>query len=346
MQQIADEAGVSHMAVSLALRNSPKISPPTAARIRVIAERLGYRPNPLVSALMTQLRHSKEVKKPSTLAYVTAYPTIDGWKRPGPFLEFFEGAQARAEALGYTLEEWWLRQPGMSAQRFCDILYTRNIHGLLIAPLPPGGVEIKLDWPKFAASSIGYSVTAPPIHRASNDQYGTITLALRELTRLGYRRIGLAIADENDARVKRNWSAGMLVYQQSVPFTERIPSLLATGPFSKEFAGWFQQHKPQVVLSLASQCPRVMQDLGCRIPRDAGFAHLALSASDKDWAGVNQNSELVGAAAIDLIDAQLRRNERDVPQFPKTLLVQGQWVPGPTVREMPSGPVRRTRAKR
>lgn len=214
---------------------------------------------------------------------------------------------------------------------------------MLIAPLPPGGGELGLDWPKFAAASIGYSVTAPGIHRASNNQYDTITLALRELTRLGYRRIGLAIPDESDVRVKRKWSAGMLVYQEFIPFTQRVPILLAHGPFSKEFAGWFQQHRPDAVLSLAWQSLQVMKDLGCRVPRDAGFAHLALTAHDRDWAGVNQNSALVGAAAVDLIDAQLRRNERGIPQFAKTLLVPSQWVPGATVRDMHATAARRGR---
>ena len=205
MQQIADAAGVSRMAVSLALRNSPKISAATAERIRKIADECGYRPNPLVSALMTQLRHAKQVKRPSIMAYVTAYPTADGWKRPGPFLDFFAGATKRAAALGYDLEEWWLRKPGMTEQRFSDILYTRNIHGLLIAPLPPGGGSVDLTWSRFASSTIGHSVTGPNMHRASNDQYATITLALRELTKLGYRRIGLAIPKESDERVKHNW---------------------------------------------------------------------------------------------------------------------------------------------
>ena len=334
MQQIADEAGVSRMSVSLAMRNSPKISPATAARIRAIAERLGYRPNPLVSALMTQLRHSKEVRKPSTIAYVTAYPTADGWRRTGPFVEFFEGARARAGALGYDLEEWWLRKPGLTEARLSDILYTRNIHGVLIAPLPLSGGEVNLDWQKFAGASIGYSLTAPLIHRASNDQYGTITTALRELTRLGYRRIGLAISEESDLRVKHYWSAGVLVYQQSIPFVERVPSLLTTGPFSKEFAGWFERYRPEVVLGLAQQCARVMSDLGVSAPGDAGFVHLALSKEDTGLAGMNQNSELVGAAAVDLIDAQLRRNERGVPKFPKSQLIPSYWVPGSSVREI------------
>ena len=343
MQQIADLAGVSRMAVSLALRNSPKISAATSERIRRVADELGYRPNPMVSALMTQLRHGRQVKKPTVIAYVTAYPTEDGWRRPGPFVSFYEGAKRRAEALGYQLEEWWLRRPGMTEQRFSDILYTRNILATIIAPLPPGGGELHLDWTRFASSTIGYSVTGPEIHRASNDQYSTIRLALSELGKLGYRRIGLAIPRESDERVKHNWSAGMLVYQQQIPPADRVPPLLADGPFSRSFAGWFSEHRPDAVLSLTEQCLRVLEDLGLSVPRDVGFAHLALTTADRDWAGVNQNSKLVGAAAVDLVDAQLRRNEHGVPEHQKTLLIHGQWVPGPTVRDLHAAPKRRAK---
>lgn len=333
MQQIADAAGVSRMAVSLALRNSPKISPQTTQRIREIANRLGYRPNPMVAALMTQLRHGREVKRPSIIAYVTAYPTEDGWKRPGPFGAFREGARKRAEALGYTLEDWWLRRPGMTEQRFCDILDTRNIHGLVIAPLPPGGGELNLTWERFATATIGYSMIAPDLHRASNHQYGTISVALRELSRRGYRRIGLALSAETDRRVKHHWSAGMLVYQQQIPEVDRVPVLAADGPFGRHFAAWFSEHRPDVILSQERQVTRVLDTLGLRVPEDVGFAHLALDDREiSQCAGMHQNSELVGAAAVDLVDAQLRRNERGVPSVPKTVLVPGRWISGPTVR--------------
>lgn len=336
MQQIADAASVSRMAVSLALRNSPKISAQTTKRIQEIAEQMGYRPNPLVSALMTQLRHGREVKRSSTLAYITAYPSEDGWRRPGPFVAFHEGARRRAEQLGYTLEDWWLTRPGITAQRFCDILYTRDIHGLIIAPLPAGGGELQLDWERFAVATIGYSVDAPDLHRASNHQFGTITEALEELKQLGYRRIGLALTAESDARVKHHWSAGMLAYQQQIPTNERIPLLLTDGPFTRLLAAWFCEYRPEVIISQEWQVMRVLDSLGLRVPQDVAFAHLAVGDDEHHWAGMNQNSELVGAAAVDLVDAQLRRNERGIPNVPKTVLIPGYWVPGPTVRKMES----------
>jgi LacI family transcriptional regulator len=335
MQQIADAAGVSRMAVSLALRNSPKISPRTTERIRKIAEELGYRPNPMVAALMTQLRHGREVKRPSTIAYLTAYPTEDGWRRPGPFIAFREGARKRAEQLGYTLEDWWLKRPGLTEQRFCEILDTRNIHGLIIAPLPPGGGELDLNWSQFAAATIGYSMTAPDLHRASNHQYGTINLALEKLVAMGYRRIGLALSAETDERVKHHWSAGMLVHQQLMARADRVPPLLTRGPFGRSFAEWLSTYRPEVVVSQEWQVMRILDGLGLKVPEDIGFVHLALGDREQQqWAGMDQNSELVGAAAVDLVDAQLRRNERGVPTVAKTVLVPGFWVPGPTVREV------------
>ncbi len=337
MQQIAEAAGVSRMAVSLALRNSPKISKTTTERIRRIADELGYRPNPMVSALMTQLRHGREVRKPSLLAYVTAYPTEEGWREAGPFASFFQGAKRRAEALGYVLEEWWLARPGMTEQRFCDILFTRAIRGLIFAPLPGAGGALNLDWPRFAPAAIAYSVTSPAINRASNDQFGTITLALEELSRLGYRRIGLAITREADERVRHQWSAGMLVYQQAVPLEDRVPLLLATTPFRRAFAEWFAGHRPDAVLSLTDQCLSALREQGVRVPEDVGFAHLAVDPADPEMAGVNQNSALVGAAAVDLVDAQLRRNEHGIPPQPKTVLIPGVWQAGPTLRKVRVG---------
>lgn len=340
MQEIADAAGVSRMAVSLALRNSPKISVATATRIRRLADELGYRPNPMVSALMTQLRRAREVKKPSVLAYVTAFPTEGGWRRPGPFVAFHEGARRRAEELGYSLEEWWLRRPGMTERRFCEILHTRDIHGLIVAPLPALLPDLNLEWSRFATAAISYSLTAPEFNRASNDHFAAINIALHELTALGYRRIGLAIPEDSDVRAQQQWTAAMLSYQQQIRLSDQVPTLFKMTPGSRAFENWFQEHQPHAVVSAGGDCLRVFEDLGLRVPQDVGFVDLALTADEGDTTGVNQHFELVGAAAVDLVDAQLRRNERGVPRNAKTVLVSGEWVPGATVRDLHASPPR------
>ena len=62
-REIAQQAGVSQMAVSLALRDSPTLPAATRQRIQKLARELGYRPDPMLSTLMRQ-RHAKATKAP------------------------------------------------------------------------------------------------------------------------------------------------------------------------------------------------------------------------------------------------------------------------------------------
>jgi len=55
-RKVAIAAKVSVAAVSLALRNHPKISPQVRARIRATADRLGYHADPQLSTLMGHVR--------------------------------------------------------------------------------------------------------------------------------------------------------------------------------------------------------------------------------------------------------------------------------------------------
>jgi DNA-binding LacI/PurR family transcriptional regulator len=81
MQDVADRAGVSRAAVSLALRNHASIPLQTRARIQRLAEEMGYRKNPLVSALMTYQRNFKAAKPAGmTLAFVSRFSSGDAWR--------------------------------------------------------------------------------------------------------------------------------------------------------------------------------------------------------------------------------------------------------------------------
>jgi len=59
LRDIAEEAGVSRMTVSLALRDTARIPPATRQRVREIADRLGYRPDPRVRRAMAAIAQSR-----------------------------------------------------------------------------------------------------------------------------------------------------------------------------------------------------------------------------------------------------------------------------------------------
>jgi LacI family transcriptional regulator len=72
LRQIARTARVSVMTVSYALRDRPEVSPTERARLRALAEKLGYRPDPLLTHLMQHLRSHRRIKPTANLAVLTS----------------------------------------------------------------------------------------------------------------------------------------------------------------------------------------------------------------------------------------------------------------------------------
>src|SRR5689334_20001595 len=118
MQEVADALGVHRSTVSLALRNHPSIPEATRARVRETAERLGYRRHPLVAALMTFRRSARPAPAHTTLACVSSSQPPDTWKESPTMREMLAGARARAQTLGFRIEEFPLFQRGMTPERF------------------------------------------------------------------------------------------------------------------------------------------------------------------------------------------------------------------------------------
>ncbi len=332
MSDIAREAGLSQATVSMALRNHPSIPAVTRKRVQEIAERLGYRPNALVSALMSQLQTGRDERQISRIALIDAWPLEVGWKAYPLFARQAEGMKSRAHALGYRLEEFRLKEDGMTPRRLSKILATRGIAGMIIPPMPRGLSRLHLAWDHFAAVAVNYSLIRPELHRAAFDTYGTAWQAFRALHRLGYRRLGIALtADDNQRTLSHNLGA-FSAFSFRLAEKDRLPPHVCTTPDRQEFLTWLRTHRPEVLLSYQWEFREWLDDAGLRIPEDIGYACLA--SAKPNFAGIDQNGEAVGAAAIDLLVAQLHRNERGIPMQPTTLLVEGRWVPGPTVRPL------------
>ncbi len=80
----------------------------------------------------------------------------------------------------------------------------------------------------------------------------------------------------------------------------------------------------------------LIRGLGWKIPAQIGFATLAASARDvPHLAGVDERPADVGVSAIDLLVAQLQREEFGLPVTRRLLIAEGSWIPGGTVRVVP-----------
>ncbi len=333
LQQIADHLGVSKGTVSLALRNHPGISAATRARVQTAAEELAYRPNPAVAAWMSHRRRVKPDAGGASIAFLNSWPDPVEWRASPWFTRFEEGVKNRAKVLGYGFEDYWLAEPGMTPERMSKILRVRGVRGVVIGSLPVSGINLELDWPNFAAVAESLTLPHPAVSCAVSDYAHTMQLALREMSALGYRRIGYAMAPNLEDRTQHLYLSAYLGYQHSRPKRDWLPPLDWTEKSPSDLRHWIERTKPDAILSHDVLMQKAVRSLGLRVPENLGIAVLCLhpGASPRGLAGIDQQLERCGAVAVDLLVSQLHHNELGPPAQPVIALTRGVFVAGDTL---------------
>jgi LacI family transcriptional regulator len=332
-QSIADEVGLSKMAVSKALRNHASIPPATRARIVEAAERLGYRPNPMVTAYLTSLRQNREPLKTANLAYLEP-PRADLVAPRSESLEqLYQGARRRAEELGFTLVPFPLAEE-VSSARASAILRAQGILGVLLAPVARVGVEPALEWDRMTYAALGHSLRHSHVHRAASHQFHAMETVLEQLRARGFRRVGFVADAAQEERIGYVWSSVYARYYLETPPEERVEPLTLTYEMARQgevFLRWVERERPEVVITDPPRRVQWLRDGGYRVPGEIGVVTLGWSSSHPEVTGMRKDLEAVGAAGIELVANQLNRNERGLPARPQTVLVTGDWVEGETV---------------
>lgn len=280
---------------------------------------MGYTPDAMIATWVNRRWGNRRHLELDTLAWVTAYPTREGWHSPGRFARLVhEGAEAHARARGYRLEHFWLAEPGMSEERLSQILRNRGIRGVCVAPLPGWRNQLDLQWEHFASVSVGYSLQTPHLHRATPHQFQGMSETLRALFVAGYRHVGFCMPEELNQKTNHYWSAAALLYQQQ--HAMKISRFGDQNWGLADFKQWFRRTRPDVVLAAGDFIFDWREELRLKVP----LAVLSWGP-DSPCPGLDQKSEEVGRAAVDILIGQIQRNERGIPPTPRTVMVEGVW---------------------
>lgn len=333
MEDVAKAAGVTQATVSMALRKHPKISASTQAKVAAVAEKIGYQAHGAISTMMARIRLGRPANYQATLAAIVPHTNRADFLENETFLRYLKGAVARAGELGFKVEQFWPFLGDMTPARTSDILRARGIEGALILPLPRAG-SLEMDLSPFAIAAIGYTLEGPAIHRATTAHYEAMISTVRHVEEAGYRRIGLVLDRNVHNRTERKWLAAFCAYRSDSTSAGEPPLVLLTehtaGP--EAFTAWLKKNRPDAVIAANVPVRDWLAAAGKRLTAKLGVAILGERFQHHSLAGIDEHSERVGAAAIEIIVAQLHRNERGLPAFPQDVHIAGEWRAAESLR--------------
>ena len=348
---IAAQVGCSKNTVSLALRGDPRIKASTRATIQQVADKIGYRPNAVVSHLMAQLRSSQTARFQAKLALLNAYRDPKAFRTHATIPTYVAGCERRALKLGYAFDHFWLHDPRLKAESWIRILRTRGIKGIIIVGmmdqnhLPP---HLRSVWEAFPCVVTGVRTRDPALSFSCVDHHNLTIRAFEQALALGYQRPALVVEERIDRLVEGRFSGAMLSAQQALPAARRLPAFTqidrARGD-PKLFHRWFERHRPDVLLTLYNIVFPWLKDQGLRVPQDVGVIQLEWRESHREISGMNQHNDTVGEAAVDMVVGQIHHNESGIPAFPRATLIGASWVEGQSVRPQ-SPPAERPATRR
>lgn len=339
-KDIAQHAGVHPSTVSLALNGSDEISPKVRQRLRDLAVQMGYKKNPLVSALM-DIRRIREPIRPG-------WAYIGGSASSGKYdnqiqqkrRKLCRGVAERAEQLGYSLDYISLKPKDATQSQFESILSRADLGGFAIESGIVEYASENFPWERYSCVIVdGIRSKKPVFHHVAEDYYTNAEIAVKELYCLGYKRTGFVLSCTRvDDHTASRWLAGYLGCQYMAEPEPRVPpfSFCPNEDSFGLFSAWFRKHRPDVLLAAPAveQILSWLTRMDLDVPREVGLVSLADGAFRDVVAGVYCDPFHTGGLAAEVLAGMIRRKEAGIPQYPQLVLYKGRWSRGLTVRPL------------
>ena len=178
LKTIGQLTGLSHVAVSKALRDAPDISVATKKRVKKIAEELGYTPNVAARNLYLQRTSTIGMVVPA-MGDNTAYDLI------------FNEASAAAAALGYCVMLGSSHRSPQLEERHCRMMVGNQVGVLIVASCTSDVSRVKAACGTTPVIFIGGKTSPEETCSLLCDYRHSGALAVEHLTGLGHEDIAL-----------------------------------------------------------------------------------------------------------------------------------------------------------
>jgi LacI family transcriptional regulator len=329
LKDIAAACGVSVMTVSRVLRKQRHVKAGIRERVEEAAQRLGYRPDPGLSALV---RHRQQVRegKPTgeRLTLIVPEEKRFGWGSY-PILTELEGdIEAEAGRLGYQLEKVDIPADGTLLETTLRKLYTKGIRGLMIAPeVDISGIATQR-WDDFVVVALGPGALDAPFHGIRNDFYQMGKCAVETLHAMGHRRLGY-LASEADLHTGYRALGALLAHGRMHPETEvqvfDIPQWSESPP--KGYLTWIRQNHPTAIVSIGKRMMVWHETWKAKDKPAIEFVQLNRPRWDHSVHGVCTPPTVHGTLVAQRLHQLLLDDARGIPKARAVVRVDGYWAP-------------------
>jgi LacI family transcriptional regulator len=327
IKDIAAHAGVAVSTVSYALRNHPSIPAETCKRIQAVGEKLGYRPDPQISALMAHIGRGRAVPSSGRIALVWMQGRRAQTRSEDFFVQMREGATARAQLRGYHLEEFWPDEDKLSGARLTGILRARGIQSVIFTPSIEGvAADYGLGWEHFACVVLGHARWPVELHRVAHDHYHGICECLQRMTAAGVTRPAIVLTEEINQRTDSAVKAAFMTHH---PTESRARGLIYAldQKGARGFSAWVRTHDPDGVLLLRREMWAEIANPRLKALRADGRVWCANWQAGDPLAlpGIQQRYDLAARAAVDLVTGLEQSRTLGLPDHPQCVQIRGDW---------------------
>jgi len=207
IKDIARAADVSPSTVSRALNDHPSISSETKARVRRLAQEMGYTPSLLARSLVT--------KDTATIGLVITHAS-------DPFLaRLVAGVEDAAQSNGYSVFLSSSYRDAGREQRVIRSFYERRASGIIVAgsQIDAGYLQLR---ERFPLPIVLTNCRTYPYSVSTDNQSGA-RQAVEHLVQLGHRRVAYG-ANQHSYRTNRGRLAGYqaILGQREIPPEEEL----------------------------------------------------------------------------------------------------------------------------
>ena len=136
----------------------------------------------------------------------------------------------------------------------------------------------------------------------------------------------------HDERLQHVWRAGFEMGAEEFGFARDGVLLVSEAERNPAtLRAWLKRHRPDVIVTnLNAYLSSMLQELGWAVPGKVGLVSLSVPAMGDRFTGIEQNSHLIGAQAVDMVAGALRHFRTGQLSEAITTLVAGRWNAGET----------------